>query len=309
MSVLFGRSGVFYLSALLALTGCGKDGSHETLDTTPPAPLGETAFTLRDLDAPAATTRLSSNGMKDFFSGLDFSFKAADFKFANLGKIAWCANVGVGESIRSSSTRLENGILSFTVSGDLTECYKQSGLAAGATNIRAHSKYDAKYEFQCPGVDLSQFANVRLDVLDFSAQRDCPGGYRYRTSVRNLGASRFEFRGQKFDSEFDRLGTYAAVDLGFCETTFADGVFKSDGCVYTSKNVEKGRFPRIDYTRLVDKDLTWVTADGTAWYSSGSREVQFNNWTGVITYSGADVAPVYELKSGVDVVSGALPGF
>ncbi len=94
----------------------------------------------------------------------------------------------------------------------------------------------------------------------------------------------------------------------FCETVAANGISKSSGCVHTSKIVEKGSFPGSQYTRMVDKDLEWVQSDKKTWYSSGTVELQLDDWSGVINYLGSDVKPVYALKNATEVVNGVIPG-
>ncbi|RZA12668.1 MAG: hypothetical protein EOP10_31040, partial [Proteobacteria bacterium] len=207
MSFLSGRSVILCLATLLALAGCGKDGKDKTVDNTPPAALGEMAFTLPDLNAPLVLRHQTSNEIRESLSNLDFTLLAPDYKFVNLGNMTLCTEKGLGRSVRTSSTEFKNGILSLTISGDLTECYVQFMQKKGATNVRALTRYEATYEIMCSDVELFLFGNISLAVFDFRAQRDCPNGYKYRTTIRHLVSSRFEVQGQPFESQIDKLVT------------------------------------------------------------------------------------------------------
>ncbi len=81
-----------------------------------------------------------------------------------------------------------------------------------------------------------------------------------------------------------------------------------DDCVeyWTSEDKTNGnvinQFSKISY-----KDIGWEVSDQAyAWFSSGVSQCTFDNWTGTVTFAGAQNSPTYEFTNGTVTKKGSL---
>jgi hypothetical protein len=91
-----------------------------------------------------------------------------------------------------------------------------------------------------------------------------------------------------------------------CLMTRSGENYAEDGCVEIYKNVGPAGSEDNEYSKYTSKTLKWVDSAKNTWYTSGSFDVELNNWAGSVTFRGADINPLYTMEYGTEEINGTL---
>jgi hypothetical protein len=129
---------------------------------------------------------------------------------------------------------------------------------------------------------------------------DTPTNYTYETDYK----TNVVFRGEGL--------SVCSSTLSGAELTFSDSCREIQTSVITSKigvvgSEENGEDNgKMDYTKMTYSGLKRLAESQDPWYSAGAMNVVRNDWTGTVKYSSPTAEPIFEMKKGVETVTGTI---
>lgn len=202
--------------------------------------------------------------------------------------------------------------------GDCFETYYTATFPAFTYNEITFNARIAVRE-TCPGRDLSEHNGTGLwDFLELEAG-PCEG-----TSAETI----YNFRSFEtwdwvtsspvhIESDVEKVSAIWAADKTPCEVTVTDSVATQKPC----HNVEYDRRKKLEWDDVVQPtqgeveienaintaDLSFNVDGDPLFYSTGTIDVTYNNWSGSVTYTGPATEPSYSVGDGNETVNGTLP--
>ena len=190
---------------------------------------------------------------------------------------------------------------------DLKHCVDKGATTNSETDSAVKYKfstYDVRIlvVFECEGVDLSKYdgksyGDMGSDGDSFSV---CDAAAKVRlisnTSFEVVGEA--EYDGQKTPLANKSLNAIMTADGKPCsrEKSSGGGSKLIGECLEIEANIEKDG---TNSTRFVAKETGISTkAKDDLYYSEGVIKFELNDWTGEMSYSGADKAPTWKAKGG-----------
>jgi hypothetical protein len=192
--------------------------------------------------------------------------------------------------------------LTATGSQQLIVYYKCEGVNLSAYNGKTMSESN-----EVPECDKASKVDFKFELIILQKTTgviklagETPTNYTYETDYRINSVTRGE-------------------GLSLCTSTLSGAEFAfSDSCreiqtsVVTSKvgpagSVSEGEDNgKMDYTKITYSGLKRLAEGTDPWFSAGTKNVVRNDWTGTVKYSSPTAEPIFEMKKGVETVTGTI---
>lgn len=199
----------------------------------------------------------------------------------------------------------EGDTMSVDINLDMTECLKKAWSEAGEGITASVSKAVMSFYIRqtCVGGDLSSFNGKALD--DVGDVPECDNNKVLMNMTSEMVAT-ISGNGQTMDINSSSVNVFGTDANEPClMTKTADG-YAQDGCVEIFKSVGPEGNGDNEYTKYTHSNLKWVASPKNTWYTSGSIAVDMNDWTGAVTFRGADINPAYTMEYGTEEINGTL---
>ena len=220
------------------------------------------------------------------------------------------------EAVRAvaSDTQLKLG-----ASLDLSNCLSE--IVGANSNITLNAvafTYKFFMEIDCPtggladfnGKSLGEMATAKFSCSEVSGRIDSQTNSSVDFSTSAAGV---EIR----SVQNTITSAYRGSDSpGKCKVTVAGDLETNVDCVQinvtraTTSNTNNGETTEThkdEWLKIVwGSDAVSGSNETDIWRQSGTAQVEFNNWTGTLTYSNKDVAPTYNLSNGTATAEGSL---
>lgn len=199
----------------------------------------------------------------------------------------------------------EGDTMSVDINLDMTECLKKAWSEAGEGVTASVTKAVMSFYIRqtCVGGDLSGFNGKMLDEV--SDPPECDNNKVLMNMTSEMVAS-ISGNGQSMDINSSSVNVFGTDANEPClMTKTADG-YAQDGCVEIFKSVGPEGNGDNEYTKYTHNSLKWVASPNNTWYTSGNIAVEMNDWTGAVTFRGADINPLYTMEYGTEKINGTL---
>jgi hypothetical protein len=311
---------ILAISAVILATNCKpeEEDSEATSVTAPFLNLADvTPGTVKTLDE--TELRFELDNESDFYANepeeADTSVSEDD---AEMDK-CWTNTLDTNKVSAAGDT------ISLGFQADLTKCFNEafnSGSEAGVSvQITGNVNVTLYFKFRCVGADFSQYDGKSFsEIADLEVNDDnCTesSGLMNSKFVTDIKGS-FSFGGEShtFETASSVMAVSMKSDSSPCKSTKVETSWHhEDGCLTVSRTkttrsladgVEDAEELKDDYTKLANLTLVEKDDDTSLWYESGSFDVQINNWSGSMTYNGADTGPSFSLSDGTSTAAGTL---
>lgn len=216
---------------------------------------------------------------------------------------------------------------------DLRKIYEESfakasndgeGANFSPTSVAIHEASMVFFsKLQCEGADLSSFHGKPANDFTDHIDEACSGASTVRIISNMKGITDFKVSFASVATE-QRIENYSVTmneQGGACEYVGdSDGFYVDDGCIEMDKAVyvkyltdgkEQEGHGKVEFTKFTSRSVKGEKKKSTpaAWYQEGSFDVQLDNWTGTVTFSGSEQVPNISFTDGSETVSGPLDTF
>lgn len=287
-------AGILFVS-LLAV-GCGKKEKEKEVNTS---------ITLEDLKKPANVTSISKDDLPSQIR--DLSVFVANSDDTSDDKSSCFAD---------AATITQSGnTLTVLVNKDLASCQNKESAGSDDSVKLQYDLFSVYFKAvaKCDDYadqDLSKNSMAEIAAVVCNADQErlstsklkLKYGYSYESGGKTIKNTRngetLQFTGNEnlkpctvqYESGVHALN---CIDYNISSETSS---VETDGKEVKSENV--------DYIKTQSINVKTKADYSNKYYLSGKTEVILNDWTGVVTHNGADVAPTYTFTNGTDTISG-----
>lgn len=199
----------------------------------------------------------------------------------------------------------EGDTMSVDINLDMTECLKKAWSEAGEGVTASVTKAVMSFYIRqtCVGGDLSSFNGKTLDEVE--SPPECENNKVLMNMTSEMVAS-ISGNGQTMDINSSSVNVFGTDANESCLMTKSADGYSQNGCVEIFKTVGPEGSTDNEYTKYTHNDLKWVASPNNSWYTSGNIAVEMNDWSGAVTFRGADINPAYTMEYGAEKINGTL---
>jgi len=203
---------------------------------------------------------------------------------------------------------------------DILQCLKEqaasSGQAGGGSQSVDGGQFAMRFVFNitCPGADFSEFQGKKIDEIGLGVDDSLPSPIeskcRALESIKTFVNASFILKSPETgDKAFEvnmKMAQFTKEGDACTQTKVAAG-YQSNGCLTMNYSaVNFGGMIKKNLTVFESSNLLNGASSTATWFAGGAYKVSINNFTGTLTYTGADTAPSYSLTGAGETLTGNL---
>jgi hypothetical protein len=302
------------------LISCGKDEkkSEEPGLSVPDSIISEAALTpvtLKAFDAAQIKSEMEAAGSTYQSETTDSSTESCSEKITNAQKVE-----ALGSSLRA--------IYDVDTSACVTEDLKKNEPFKDAdfTGLTATGSQKLIVYYKCEGANLSAYnGKMMSDIKELpECDKATKVDFKFELILTQKTTGIIKLTGETptnytYESDYKINIAHRGEGLSVCTSTLSGAEFNySDSCreIQTSNitskigvvgSEEEGEDNgKMDYTKITYSGVKSIAESTDPWFSAGTKTVVRNDWTGTVKYSSPTAEPIFEMKKGVETVTGTI---
>jgi len=197
---------------------------------------------------------------------------------------------------------------------DLLQCFKETAGSSSPSSEGGQFSMRFVFNITCPGADLSDLQGKTLDEVGlggndaFSAviESKCKTGDTYKTFGNVYFVMKSDANTRQSNEIVAKFAQFAK-DGSACTHTKTAAGYRSNECQSVSYlTVSSPGLSKKDLSIFETSNLLTDLGSNSTWFAGGAYKVTLNNFTGTLTYPGANAAPSYTLSGGGETLTGSL---
>ncbi|WP_141735487.1 hypothetical protein [Oligoflexus tunisiensis] len=290
--------GLIVVSGLIA---CGKSEDNNSSGTT--ITPGNGKLSASDLAKPIALGEMSKFDVEMYLLVHSSDFLATEAEVAEEPETEESDPDCIGDIMDQLTVKAEGDTVILDYGVDLTSCFQSAWQTetSGATVELSHALASMYIRQTCVGMDLSSLNGKKLSEME---DPGCDNSLIMANSKSDV-AGVLSAEGQTLDLTSISISSTSTENNEPCTITKTGNTLsQADGCV-TIQISTSADSSENEYVKYAGKSLTWVESTANTWYSSGSYDLELNDWTGSLTF-GPDATPAYTMSRGTETATGTL---
>lgn len=295
------------LIVLSSVTACGQKSEDNGNSGTTITP-GSGKLPLDDLTKPTTLGTLTRADVISYMESSRSDFLATEFEAPDTTEETDSTEEDevdcLGDAFSSIAVTADGDTLTVNVDMNMAACL-QSTLGQGSDGVTmsiSKALMSVYIENTCMGADLSSYDGKKMSEMEDPPECD---NNLLLMNMKAEMAWTMTADGETVDMSTTSVTATGTAANEPCLTTKSGENYAQDGCVETFMSVNADSSSN-EYSKYTHKSLKWVDSTQNTWYSSGSIEVELNDWTGSVTFRGADINPLYTMTYGTETISGTL---
>ncbi len=208
----------------------------------------------------------------------------------------------------SAKGKVVDGKFIYAAAFDFLPCVGKAQVSSDGQNTDRITSSTVKIyaEFTCEGADLSSLDGKGMEEIG-SMDSLCKGNMTMLTHFNTSIRANFTENGNVLTFEIVEFHAESGPDNTHCKLNY-DATLKttSSDCQTVNKSVSSYNGAlEANYLKTIPKDLKSNEASMSRWFSSGSIDLEINDWSGSMTFNGEN-SPSYTLTKGAETKSGTL---